>query len=353
MRLPRHFPIAAREILRFTVVATVVGAVYGHHRAIVDGAPWLSTAGIARGMLTGALIGAGWASVSRLLALPAVAALRLPFLLHGALKALVLFVLIVAGLVIGAWVFPTPDEIGSWLPFKAHTVVFSFVVGWVYSFLDDVNHLLGHNVLFHFLTGRYYRPRQEQRVFLFIDMEGSTELAERLGELEFHRLVNRFVVDLSEAIVAWRGEVHKYVGDELIATWRLRDGVAEARCVRACFEAFDRLAARAPFYRREFGAAIECRAGLHCGPVVAGEMGSVKREIAFLGDTVNTTARVKEFCRQTGDRILASAQLVDRLALPADISKRPLGDRHLRGKRSDVALYALERTPPPAALAAQ
>jgi adenylate cyclase len=36
-----------------------------------------------------------------------------------------------------------------------------------------------------------------------------------------------------------------------------------------------------------------CRAGLHCGPVVIGEMGSLKKEIVFLGDTVNTTARIQ------------------------------------------------------------
>jgi adenylate cyclase len=72
-------------------------------------------------------------------------------------------------------------------------------------------------------------------------------------------------------------------------------------------------------------------------------MGSVKREIVFLGDTVNTTARIQEMCRQTGDRVLASADLIDRLVLPAGVAKRPLGDLRLRGKENDVALYALTR----------
>ena len=74
-------------------------------------------------------------------------------------------------------------------------------------------------------------------------------------------------------------------------------------------------------------------------------MGSVKKEIAILGDTVNTTARIKEFCRQTGDRVLASATLVDLLELPSGINKRSLGDLRLRGKESNVALYALEKEP--------
>jgi adenylate cyclase len=77
-------------------------------------------------------------------------------------------------------------------------------------------------------------------------------------------------------------------------------------------------------------------------------MGSVKREIVFLGDTVNTAARIQELCRQTGDRVLASADLIDRLELPRGIAKSSLGDLRLRGKEADLALYALTKTSPSA-----
>jgi adenylate cyclase len=174
-------------------------------------------------------------------------------------------------------------------------------------------------------------------------MEGSTGLAERLGPLAFHRLLNRFVTDLSDPIVAAHGEIYSYVGDELIATWKLEEGISQARCVKACFDAFDALARKAHVYRREFGAAVNFRAGLHCGPLVTGEMGSIKTEIVFLGDTVNTAARIQDLCRQTGDRILASADLIDLLRLPPGIVKRPLGDLRLRGKGVDLALYALSK----------
>ncbi|HEY1453521.1 MAG TPA: adenylate/guanylate cyclase domain-containing protein, partial [Roseiarcus sp.] len=135
------------------------------------------------------------------------------------------------------------------------------------------------------------------------------------------------------------------------ATWKLKEGIAQARCVAGCFAAIDRLARAAPEYRREFGAAINVRAGLHCGPVVIGEMGSVKKEIVFLGDTVNTAARIQDLCRQTGDRVLASAELIDRLELPAGVTMRSLGDLRLRGKGADLALYALIEAPKRARLA--
>jgi adenylate cyclase len=111
------------------------------------------------------------------------------------------------------------------------------------------------------------------------------------------------------------------VGDESIATRKLEDGIAQARFVAACFAAIDRLAERAPDYRREFTAVVNFRAGLHCGPVVTGEMGSVKKEIVFLSDTLNTAARIQELCRQTGDRVLRSADLIDRLE-PSAVAKR-------------------------------
>ena len=121
----------------------------------------------------------------------------------------------------------------------------------------DVNRLLGQNVLLNFITGRYHQPRLEERVFLFLDMVGSTGIAERLGTLAF----DRFIIDLTGPIVAARGEIHRYIGDELIATWKLEEGIADARRVAACFAAMDQLARLAPAYRREFGVAVNFRAG--------------------------------------------------------------------------------------------
>ena len=170
-------------------------------------------------------------------------------------------------------------------------------------------------------------------------------MAERLGPLAFHRLLNRFVTDLTDPIVAAQGEIYSYAGDELIATWKLEEGISQARCIMACFDALDAIARKASGYRSDFGAAVNLRAGPDCGPVVSGEMGSEKTEIVFLGDAVNTATRIQELCRVTGDRVLASADLVDRLELPPGVAKRPLGDLRLRGKGAEVALYALTKTP--------
>jgi hypothetical protein len=54
-------------------------------------------------------------------------------------------------------------------------------------------------------------------------------------------------------MVAAYGEIHRYVGDELIATWKLSNGIADAHCVRARFDAPERLTALSPVYVRDFG----------------------------------------------------------------------------------------------------
>ena len=333
-----------RHIVWATALAAALGAAYSERRVLQGGGPALSLSGFARGALTGGLIAGILTTFDALVMNGPIGAplRRTPFAAHVLVKTLIYLGVILFGLKFGISLFPAPGETGI----QSGDVVFSLAAAFVFVFILDVNSLLGQNVLINFITGRYYAPRVESRVFLLIDMEGSTGLAERLGPLAFHRLVNRFIDDLTQPIVAARGEIHRYVGDELIATWKLEEGIADGRCITACFGAIDQLARRAPDYRREFGAAVAVRAGLHCGPVVTGEMGSVKREIVFLGDTVNTAARIQDLCRETGDRVLASADLIDRLELPRGIAKRSLGDLRLRGKGADLALYALTKTAP-------
>jgi adenylate cyclase len=343
MTFPR-LPDPFRHILCVTALAAALGAAYSEMEVSQRGGQAFGAFGWARGAVTGAVIAGILTSFDGfVLDGPLGAPLRrAPFAAHVAVKTGIYLIVILFGLKLGSFLFPAPGEKAV----ESVDVLFSLAVAFVFAFMVDVNSLLGQNVLINFITGRYYAPRLESRVFLLIDMEGSTGFAERLGPLAFHRLLKRFVDDLTQPIVAARGEIHRYIGDELIATWKLEEGITEGRCIAACFAAIDQLARRASDYRREFGAAVTVRAGLHCGPVVTGEMGSVKREIVFLGDTVNTAARIQELCRQTGDRVLASADLIDRLELPPGIAKRSLGDLRLRGKGADLALYALTKTSP-------
>jgi adenylate cyclase len=206
----RRLPHRIMDLLWFVSAGAVVGAVYGHMVAVSDGAPLLGFRSLPRGGLTGVVITGALFFFELVWARPAMARLRgLPFLPHLAIKTVIYLVIVLAGLAIGAGLFPAPAEVGDGLPIWRQDVLFAFTVVLAIRFIDDISHLLGQNVLLNFITGRYHRPRLEQRVFLFIDIEGSTALAERLGEFAFHRLVNRFVVDITEPVVAAYGEIHR------------------------------------------------------------------------------------------------------------------------------------------------
>ncbi|MGA2125519.1 MAG: adenylate/guanylate cyclase domain-containing protein [Xanthobacteraceae bacterium] len=334
--------IAIPRILWLTVIGTVAGAAYGYVSTTADGGPGLY--GIGRGAISGAIIGGVLSSLDAFVLESRTGAPfgRAPFLLHLGLKSLVYLVVFLLGIAAGQWLLPIPSSPGVHI--GRYDILFCFAVGFAANFLLAVDGLLGQNVLLSFATGRYYRPHVEQRVFLIIDLKDSTAAAERLGEVGFHRLLNRFLGDLTGPIVTQKGEIHKYVGDEVIATWPLARGLKDARCLRACFGAIERLADLGPSYQREFGQRVDFRAGLHCGPVVVGEMGTVKKEIALIGDTMNTAARIVDACRDSGEPVIASAALLRQMALPPGIAARALEPIRLRGKRSPAELFALQAT---------
>ncbi|HKN26948.1 MAG TPA: hypothetical protein VJY34_03335 [Roseiarcus sp.] len=124
----------------------------------------------------------------------------------------------------------------------------------------------------------------------------------------------------------------------------LKEGRNDAGIVRACFAARDRLAARRAAYQRDFGASADFRAALHGGPVAVGEIGLYKKEIALIGDSMNTTARMLDACRVTARPVLASSALLKRLArVPGDVTAEPMAPLPLRGKSEPLELFAVER----------
>jgi adenylate cyclase len=223
------------------------------------------------------------------------------------------------------------------------SVAASFVAALVANFVGQVNGLLGRGVLIGLILGRYHRPREEVRVFLLIDLRGSTQIASRLGNLRYHAFLSRFISDVSESVVRYRGEVHRYVGDEVILTWTAEIGLRDAGCVMAVFAISDTLEAAATAYDADFGVLPTFWAALHLGPVVTGEVGTIKHEIAFLGDTLNAASRIQQAGKDLQHQFLASAAVISALDLPHDVASESLGRIELRGVEDSVELHAMTR----------
>ena len=219
----------------------------------------------------------------------------------------------------------------------------SLVAGAIFEF----RRMIGGRVLGSFLLGTYRRPRHEQRIVMFLDIANSTALAERLGEIRVHDLITRFFFDIDQPIADCDGEVHAYVGDEVIVTWPLsEDPERNARSLRCFFAVEERMFELAPSYAEEFGVVPEFRTGIHAGPVVVSECGVAKRQIAYFGDTMNVAARLCEHCKAAGETLVASADLLRSAAVPAGLGVGRHASLMLRGRRTPVEAHAVHRNEP-------
>lgn len=111
-------------------------------------------------------------------------------------------------------------------------VVLLLGISLAFNFLLQMNSLVGPKVLGNFVTGTYHRPKEEERIFMFIDLVDSTKLAEQLGNKRYLNLLNRFFSDLTDAVLETQAEIYEYVGDEVVVSWRFETGLQRANCIR-------------------------------------------------------------------------------------------------------------------------
>ena len=211
----------------------------------------------------------------------------------------------------------------------------------------NINRLLGQKALIRLLIGLYHKPVKGKRIFMFIDLAASTSIAEEIGDTRFHSFLNDFFFDATRPIVECKGEIYKYVGDEIIVSWTMKKGIRENSCLECYFQIEDRIRERRGEYERAYGVSPRFSAGLHCGSVVIGEMGDYKREVAFLGDVVNTTSRIQSECKARSRCLIISGDLKNEI--PAEqmtaYTFESLGSITLRGKKREVELFSVSLAP--------
>ena len=221
------------------------------------------------------------------------------------------------------------------------SIIFSVVVVVLFNLLLGITGLIGGRTFLNFISGRYHAPVEEKRFVLFVDIVGSTALAERLGGVNIHRLLDRIFHLLTVAVVDYRGEVLNYVGDEVIVTWPERLGAVDCRPLR-CFVAMrEELARASGQLQREFGVMPQIRGSLHFGTVIIGEIGDVKRAIVFNGDVMNTAARLEELSREVQGGFIASRAAMERFNSASPFAVRDLGRMPIRGRADGIDVVGL------------
>lgn len=342
--MPKLSPRAAAALSVIAIV-TLISAAGGAAYSVMS-FPGMPLFAVWRGAITGASISLLITAFEFNVSAGYLHWLRhLPVGLLLLLRTAVYTLLIIVGYEFARIVATAPGE--SILEFDAffwRTVWMSVGISFLFNTGLEVSRLLGGGVLWGLLIGRYMVPRIEERIVLFVDLKDSTQHAERLGDLRFHSLLNNFFEDVSHAVLVTRGSIYKYNGDAAIVLWRPRRGLRNAACVRCVIELRRQLEARAEAYRRQFAIAPRFRAGLHMGPVVIGEIGDQRHEIAYSGDAMNTAARIEQATRELGVDFLISSAVVDRLPPLREIDLRTVGAVAVSGKAEKLSLSTVDPT---------
>ena len=207
-------------------------------------------------------------------------------------------------------------------------------------FYKEVSDNMGQAVSTNFFTGKYHHPKSEDRVFMFLDMKSSTTHAEKLGHISYFQMLKQYYDDISQPILLYGGEIYQYVGDEIVISWKAKNDFAKNAL--DCFFAMKAaLSDQHPKYLSSYEIAPAFKAGLHFGNVTTGEIGSLKKDIVFTGDTLNTTARIQSLCNQYEVDLLVSKNFLNTMKSKDFYKFQSLGEVQLKGRNQQIELFTV------------
>ena len=122
------------------------------------------------------------------------------------------------------------------------------------------------------------------------------------------------------------------MGDEIVLTWAIKEGLKNLSCVHFYFACEKQFADKIDYYIKSYGQVPHFKAGLYMGKVTAVEIGVIKRDIAYHGDTLNTPARIQSICNEFGKKLLASSFFFEQSNIDSQFSITSLGNILLKGK---------------------
>lgn len=190
------------------------------------------------------------------------------------------------------------------------------------------------------IRGRYNKPKIENRIFIFLDINDSTTIAEKLGHEKYFELLKDFFADITEPILMNGGEIYQYVGDEIVLSWQNTQS-NKRRCLRFIHNAVDMFKLKENYYRGKYGFYPAFKTGIHAGNVTAGYIGIIKKDLVYSGDTLNTTARIRSKCHELDQSFVYSEAFLKDFSIPPAYHSNEIGEMELRGRDEKEKLYSL------------
>lgn len=207
-----------------------------------------------------------------------------------------------------------------------------------------LNAYVGHKAGEHILAGRIRRGDVEaiDAVIWLSDMRGFTRRSDTMAPTSLIELLNLFYDNLVPAIEVEGGEVLKFMGDGLLAIFRMSgSGDADSACGRALSaakQAQRNIAALPSAGLEDTGGALRFGVALHIGEALYGNIGAGARlDFTCIGPSINRAARLEKIASRLGRVVVASAPFARRL--PEEFVS--LGDFELTGFREPERVFGL------------
>ncbi len=234
-------------------------------------------------------------------------------------------------------------------PYAIRNLVTWMIIAWMTIQGLNIYEKYAPTTLISLFTGRYHRPHEVQRIFMFLDLSNSTGIAEDLGHIKFFNLLKDFFADMTDPILNSQGEIYQYVGDEIVVSWPIRSHVLKNLQPIACFFRIQKsIEENKNYYLENYGLIPAFKAAIHIGHVVVGEIGVIKREIVYSGDILNTTSRMMEQCNILKQKLIISEEIIKRFPAEKLNKFEPifLGEMTLRGKSQQLKLFGIKQSIP-------
>jgi adenylate cyclase len=209
-------------------------------------------------------------------------------------------------------------------------------------FILQVSDKFGQGVLISFLLGKYHRPKEDDRIFMFMDLKSSTTYAEKLGHIKYSQFIQDCFFDITDVITKYDAKIYQYVGDEVVLSWSIKEGIEHGHCINTFFAYDTLIKSKKNYYQNKYGIIPEFKAGLHLGKVTVAEVGEIKKELAYHGDVLNTAARIQGKCNDFQKRLLISESMKTKLENQHLFDFSGIGDVSLKGKAKALNLYEVQ-----------
>jgi adenylate cyclase len=188
---------------------------------------------------------------------------------------------------------------------------------------------------------------------LFSDIRGFTSYSEITSPDEVVEVLNRYLGEMTDAIMDNGGTLVSYLGDGIMAVFGAPLEQAD-HADRAIAAAREMLEVRLPRFNAwmeadDHGPDFEIGIGIHTGELMSGQVGSERRmEYTTIGDTVNTAARLEGMTKGTPYPVFVSDSTRTALQRPVD-DLALVGDREVRGRAGEIRVWSLgpEAAPEP------